>query len=114
MGYTQYVKLLLREPHTSQHKSIAAQCLDRIDTHTAHKLLELVPPCCHKIDKSAAANIGVEPLYQFRTLCSYAPVAFSGLAGAAKMAEKQKKRADARFFCFNQDYFQDTFDSRKG
>jgi hypothetical protein len=79
----EYIKLLLRQAYTSQHKAVAAHSLYRIDTHTAHHFFNLMRPCGDEINEAFGAYFGIEPFDQLGSLRRYTPVAFAYLTGAA-------------------------------
>lgn len=61
--YSQDIKLLLRKTDTSEHKTVASERLDGVDTHTAHHFLYFVIPCVNEIYKALVAYFGVKTLY---------------------------------------------------
>ena len=66
--YSQDIKLLLRKTDTSEHKTVASERLNGVDTHTAHHFLYFVIPCVNEIYKALVAYFGVKTLYQVGAL----------------------------------------------
>ena len=84
------LKFFICKSHSTEHQAITAKSLDGVDTHTAHQLLNFVPPCVHQIDKTLTAHIGIETLDKLGTLCCATPVAFTALTGTSKMTAESK------------------------
>ena len=62
VGYTEYLQLLVGKSDTSEHQSVATERFDRVDSHTAHQLLDFVLPSAHQVDESLITEIGIEAL----------------------------------------------------
>ena len=79
----EYFKLFFAQTETAQHKSVAAKGIDRVDTHTAHNLFNLVIPSVDEIFNSFMSDFGIESPCQIGALCCDAPIAFARVAGLA-------------------------------
>ena len=90
VGDAKNLQFLLCQANAAKHQPVAAKGFNRVDAHTAHQFLDLMPPGSHQIDKTLAANIRVQAFDQLRTLGSDAPIAFAALAGAAQVAAQSQ------------------------
>ena len=90
MRDTEDLKFFICKSDSTKHQAVAAKSLDGVDTHSAHQLLDFVPPSVHQIDKTFATHIGIETLDKLRTLGCDTPVAFTALTGTAKMTAESK------------------------
>ena len=91
MRNSENLQFFLRQSDSPEHQTVAPQSFNGIDSHAAHQFFYFMTPCSHQIDKALLSLIGIQPLYQFRTLGSNTPVALTTLAGSAQVASHGQK-----------------------
>ena len=85
MRNAQNLKFSICHSDSAEHQAIAAQGFDGVDSHTAHKFLDFMPPGIHQVDQTLTARIGIEAFYKFGALGCDSPVTFATLTSAAEM-----------------------------
>ena len=81
---SEYIKFLLVESYAAEHESVAAEGLQRVDTHTAHHFLDLVIPRVYEVYQALVRDIRIEALNEVCALSCDAPVALAGVAAPAR------------------------------